>query len=708
MRLAGSSVFILSSILLVQAHAEEGTKTALVLSPVVVTAERHESSILEAPQSISVVTSEDIAGHGGQTTPDAIDEEPGVWVQKTALGGGSPFIRGLTGKQVLILVDGVRFNNSTFRFGPNQYLNTIDPGVIEKIEVVRGPGSVLYGSDALGGVVNVFTHRRGAFGELPEPGADWKLVQQYSSADRGWIGRLELEGGSGSVGWTLGASLKSFGDLRAGRGESPVGLVDTNGVQSPSGYSESDFNASLRWLLAPRQELRLFYMFCRQEDVPRCDRAIASDYVTNPERYFYDPQQSSFGYLEYESQGLGALDSFKATVSWNDQLEGRERRRSSWTYTRFEEDEVRTVGLAAQLGMKPLGRHRLTLGVETYADSISSARWDVQDGGGTTVRYPRFPDGSSYSSLGVYMRDELALSERIELGLGVRYSRFEASMDFGGYTFPVIGPLGEVSETYSDVTWSLDCILRLGEKASLYANIARGFRAPNMDDLAVNGDWSSGYDVPNPYLDPEKVINYELGVKYEDPASRSAAGASLFYANYSDLIQREYLDPGADGIPATTDDIYHFDNVAKAVMYGGELWGKVRVHETTSDTWHVFGCLSYVYGQDLTADVPLSKIPPLNGRLGVRREQQGKWLEAFLEGASKQDRLSPADENDVRIPDGGTPAWMTVNVRGGLELSRGVRFWWGAYNLGDIRYRVHASGLDAPGLNVVTRLEWRF
>jgi len=691
------------------AQEEWGAGDVPTLPPVVVTAERREAPELEAAQHVSVVTAGEIAERGCQTTPDALKEEPGVWVQKTGYGGGSPFVRGLTGKQVLLLVDGIRFNNSTFRFGPNQYLNTIDPWIIERIEVVRGPGSVLYGSDALGGVVNVVTRRSGEFGETPQPGVSGRLAGLFSSADRGAVVRLDVEGSSGPVAWTIGASAKDFGDLRAGRGESPVGLVDTNGVQSPSGYTETDYDVRARWVLSPRSELRFAYLHSRQEDVPRCDRCIASDYQTSPERYYYDPQQADFAYVEHESRDIGPVESMKFTVSYNLQLEGRERRRSSWTYTRYEEDEVGTVGFASQVAMKPAGRNSVCFGLEAYADAISSARWDVADGTGTiTTRPGRFPDDSAYRSLGVYARDRLALSDRLDLGVGVRYSSFAAELDFGGYNFPLIGPLYEVSESYSDVTWSVEAMWHVNDSSRVYLNIARGFRAPNIDDLAVNGDWSSGYDLPNPELRPEKVVNCELGAKHSGAAA--SAGASVFYADCTDLIQREYLAPGDDGIPGTGDDLYHFANAARAQMYGGELWGRLRVHRSEDGTWHLFGGVAYVYGQDIAADVPLSKIPPLNGRLGVRWEApaSGRWFEAFAEGAAAQDRLSPSDENDVRIPDGGTPAWVTFNIRGGMRLSKDLVLYLGGYNLGDVRYRVHGSGLDAPGLNVVARVEWRF
>ena len=668
----------------------------LSLPPMVVTAERREKTELETKQHVSVVSAEDIRDQGAATVPAAIEEETGVWMQRTAQGHGSPFIRGLTGKQVLILVDGVRFNNSTFRYGPNQYLNTIDAGLVERIEVVRGPGSVMYGSDALGGVINIITDHGPDPAEGPAS-ARFTLTERLSSADMGSVTRIEAEGVAGAVGWTVGAGYKHFGDLRAGDyGSSPLGVVDIDGKQPFTGYDEMNFNAAMRWQLAPGRELRAAYMFTRQNEVPRSDKMIESAYNTSPSTYIYDPQQAQLFTVDYAVRDAGPLETFTTTLSYNHQKEGRMK-------SSYAEDEIGTLGLAASAAFKPLGRQTLNAGFELYCDSISSTTTALPPDG------PKFPDGSTYDTFGVYVRDEISVSDRFSVAVGGRYSSHGVEASLGGTVVDLTSTTQEtyndISPTYSDFTWSFDAMYDIGPESSVYLNIARGFRAPNMDDLAADGDWSGGNDVPNPDVDSEYSISCELGVKHEGDSA--SGGASLFYSDYTDLIARAYYATGLDDTQGTGDDVFRMENVGKAEIYGAELWGRTKL----GGAWSLFGDLAYTYGQNLTDDEPLRRMPPLNGKIGLRRETDfsNKWFELFAEGATKQDRLSSGDLSDTRrIPPGGTPGWATLNVRGGMKLSERASLTLGAYNITDLRYRVHGSGMDAPGVNVVAAVECNF
>ncbi|HLA05451.1 MAG TPA: TonB-dependent receptor plug domain-containing protein, partial [Syntrophales bacterium] len=202
----------------------------IVLDEIVVTATRSEEDIFKVPYSADIVTAEDIQERQlSRTLPEALKKIPGVMVQKTSFGQGSPYIRGFTGYNTLFLIDGIRLNNSVFRSGPNQYANTIDPLTIERMEVVKGPSSVLYGSDAIGGTVNVFTTN-------PGPNEN-KIFYRFSSAEESNSGRLQLSGNMGNLWAIAGVSLKDYGDLNAG------GMV---GKQLHTGYNEKDYDLKLQ------------------------------------------------------------------------------------------------------------------------------------------------------------------------------------------------------------------------------------------------------------------------------------------------------------------------------------------------------------------------------------------------------------------------------------------------------------------------------
>jgi len=259
----------------------------------VVSAARHEQRIIESPRSISIVTAEEIRRKNYRTTPEALNELVGILVQETNYGGGSPIIRGLVGNQILILVDGIRLNNTIFRLGPNQYLNTIDVNQIEQIEVVRGPGSVLHGSDALGGLINIITKSRRDDGKDFDIGA--RFYSRYASADNGRTGRMEFLGNVKNVGLTGGFSYKQFGDLRAGDGV---------GLQPFTGYDEWDADLKMDFRFSKRQSVTVGLQRVNQSNVPRTDRLVSGSDLKRE----WNPETRDLMYVQYE---LREANSFK-------------------------------------------------------------------------------------------------------------------------------------------------------------------------------------------------------------------------------------------------------------------------------------------------------------------------------------------------------------------------------------------------------------
>jgi outer membrane receptor protein involved in Fe transport len=666
--------------------------TTRTLGEVVVTATRRDRIAFDVPRQVALVSAAALREAATVTTPDALRELPGVLIQKTNLGGGSAFLRGLTGKQVLLLVDGVRLNNSTYRYGPVQYLNTFDPFTLDQVEVVYGPGSVLYGSDALGGVVHLRTRPAPARTPL-----ETRVYQRLASADRSLATHFDLGGHAGAFAWQAGGTYKHFGNLRAGNvGASPVGI---NARRQPfTGYNEGGLNAGAHYRLAPDHRLRTAWFFTRQAEVPISGRLISSDRLRQPDtQNAYNPQVLRLGYLAWEGTHLGPLRDLRAHVSVNEQREGRRRQPYGAVAVRYEHDRIRSLGASLQASQPLRARHVLTAGAEAYHDRIHSSAFTVTDGLATAGR-GRFPDGTTYATFGVFLQDDWRVFDRLNALLGLRYSRFRVAADFKGLTVGNIGPLHEVTGTYADLTWSAETVFHAMPTLNVYASLARGFRAPNVDDLAVDGAWDSGFDVPNPHIEPEQSFQVEVGAKLQRPGG--AAGLALFNTTYDDLIQRTWFAPGLDGLTQTSDDLYQFNNVAEAIIRGGEAHG----HVVLGGGFSVAGQASYVWGANEDTREPLRRIPPAMGRLSLRHDAGHRWVEVFMQGARRQDRLSAGDRRDERIPEDGTPGWATLNVRGGYALARRVHLVVAFENVLDRRYRIHGSGLDAPGFNALIAL----
>jgi len=333
-----------------------------------VTAARIEKEVFHTHNAVTVAHEDEIERRTPRTTPEILREEAGIFVQKTTHGHGAPIIRGLMGYNVLVLIDGIRLNNSTFRYGPNQYVSTVDPEDVERIEVVRGPGSVLYGSDAQGGVINIITKSPKNLQETFS--TSLVCASKYSSADEQAMGRLELKGGHQRLGFSMGATYKNVGDLRAG------GHV---GVQSPTGWKEIDGDLNIWYEPSENQTLRWVYQAVRQEDVPRYDQYPGGRYATGKESsgayatYLYTPQYRDLSFVDYSVRHVAPfIEVLRATLSYHRQNEGREKQKEDETEVTVEEDNTRTLGIGIQLNSR-LGRtHRLTYGIEAYRDDISS------------------------------------------------------------------------------------------------------------------------------------------------------------------------------------------------------------------------------------------------------------------------------------------------------------------------------------------------
>src|SRR5688572_28261031 len=330
-------VCIIMSVFSMATFAQDVPKdtSSQFLSEVTVTATRKPQEKHLIPYTIQSLSLVDFEKYQPRTTPEALVGLTGVFVQKTNHGGGSPFIRGLTGNQTLILIDGIRLNNSTFRYGPNQYLNTIDPFTINRIEVAEGTGSVQYGSDAMGGVIQVFTSDQG----FSNGSREWsgRTVAKYMTGDMEKTVRGEATYSSKNVVASVGAGYKKFGDLIGG---------DTTGRQAPSGYEEFAFDVKTKFAFREDIALTLAHQFVRQHYVPVYHKLKLENFAVNE----FEPQQRMLTYAKLNIQGKHAwLSNVDIITSWQQHLEGRNSRKNGSNSFRFEKDKVNTLGLTTDL-----------------------------------------------------------------------------------------------------------------------------------------------------------------------------------------------------------------------------------------------------------------------------------------------------------------------------------------------------------------------
>lgn len=700
--LHAAALLLLRPALAAQEAPVPAARAPAELPELVVTATTRAEDPMDLPYSVDVIGAERLRG-GARTLPDALERLPSVMVQRTAYGQASPFLRGLTGFHTLMLVDGVRLNHAAMREGPNQYWGTVDSLTVERLELVRGPSSVLYGSDAVGGTVNAVARRASRGPEGGGLAVGGGIFSRFASAEDSWIGRGEVEMGSGAD-WGLlgGISLKDFNDLQAGR--------DT-GTLPYTGYQERD--GDLRWdaYLQSGLELTLAAQTVRQIDVPRTHTTIFSvPYAgttpgTELRRELDQVRDLVFGRVRWDDAG-GLFHGGEVTVSVQRHDEERDRRRTGRRRD-LSGFSLTDLGLTARFQSDAGDYGMFSWGVEAHNETANSFRRNYVAGSLSSVE-PQGPigDDASYATLAAYVQDELDL-DGFRLIPGLRATTISAEADRVANPRPSGPPVIQVDDEWGAVVGSLRGLYRWSEEASLYAGLSQGFRAPSLADLTTF-EATSAVEFPTPGLDPESFLQAELGTK-------GTAGAldwqvALWRTWIRDMIVQSPTGAFLGGVP-----VVEKDNVGDGWIHGAEAdvrWRWARDWSSSATASLQDGEVEQVLlPQGRLVDRPASRLLPATVTVATRWQPPAarQWVEAWVWAADDQDRLALRDEADTtRIPPGGTPGYTVAGITAGWDVRDGLRLALSIENLGDKDYRVHGSGLNAPGRNVILTAEMRF
>ena len=694
-----------------------------------------KASQTEPDRAGSVVTRKELDERLPRSAPDALRYEPGVYVQQTAHAQASPYVRGMTGQQTVLMFDGIRLNTSTFRQGPNQYFFTVDSRTIDSLEVIRGSASTRYGSDALGGVLKATPiepsldvgPRRFVFhprGFLKTATADGEVGgrAQLGVSYRGKLGLLA------GVGYRDVGFLRSGGPVIApGTGETqkvPPAFDDDGKTQKGTGFNELTSDARLVWEANRKVRVSLGYYDYRQMDAPRTDKCPPP---TAPEdeclRY---PEQ--FKTLVYSAvdfhHGPAAIEDLRWTVSYQNQHERRRRRRGSPSFTEVHgRDDVHTIGTGLQANTKkwipePWFDAQILYGLDLYYDRLDSAAWlfyrDVQIT--SLLSRGQYVDKANYLTSGVWTEAQTTFAEAIRLRAGGRgaWVYAQANEDLESQTHHVnshwVTAVGNAGISAKAVPW-----------LSFHFNVDQGFRAPNLDDLTSRQQTGPGFQYENSALDPERSIGLEAGTKVEHRFIELEGW--VFRTYVYGLIARapRTASQCPEGDPGCSSSQTRFQLVnldGRAIIQGVE--GGLRLFLP----WDLGlrATISYARGEgpnpvprpasDPTDSyrerVPLSRIPPLNGTVeaGWRSGRLGFHVIGALRWATAQTRLALADDSDARIPIGGTPGFAVFDLRAGYRFDPHFLVGLVFENVADAPYRYHGSSINGPGRGLILNVEF--
>lgn len=672
------------------------------LDTFVVTPSRADESWLEAPFIVEQLSSEVLVERAARTVPEALEQVPGVLVQKTGHGQGSPYIRGFTGYHNLFLIDGIRLNNAALRAGPNQYWNTVDSQGLRSIELVKSQGSVLYGSDAVGGTLQAFTTRP----LYAEEGflARGRSYSRYATAEDGFIRRGEYSmSEAGKWGLILGGTWKDFGDIRAAE----------LGRLPKTGYGEWDADGKLEIFLKEDTRLTLFHQQTHVDDAwrvhgARFSKSFAGTTIGDENARVLD-QSRLLSYIQLEGAAAGALfDSFKLSLSHQQHDEERFRERAD-RRADIQGFTLDSYGAWGQFD-KALAFTNLTYGFSYDQDRVDSFRNDFNADGSFKESKIQGPlgDGGLYHLASAFVNTSTPLGDRLTADIGGRYTFAEA--DIAKVEDPRTGNRISIEDNWDNFVASgrLSYQLDQADEWRLFSGVSQAFRAPNFSDLSrLDDNRSNEIETPSPNLDPEQFLTYEIGVKTQ--RDRLSLGLSYFYTNVNDLILRTPTGQVLDGFAEVTKS-----NVGDGHVQGVELSGAFQLTPDLS----LFGGFAYQDSQVSTfptsepalRDEVLSRLLPINGYGGARWDVTDRfWVEGLVSAFAHADRLSTSDIRDAqRIPPGGTPGYWLATARAGFQVNEDILVTAAVENIFDQAYRAHGSGQNEPGVNFVFGLEVRF
>jgi hemoglobin/transferrin/lactoferrin receptor protein len=693
---------------------------------VVISASRWEQKQGELPHDIVAISARDIALQNPQTTADMLEQSGEIFVQRSQQGGGSPMLRGFAANSVLLVVDGVRMNNAIYRSGNLQNIINLDPNILEGAEVIFGPGSVMYGSDALGGVMDFHTKS-----PLLQTGKGIRLegsaMARYASVNREKTGHADVSLGGKKIASLSSISWSEFGDLRSGR----RGLEDypdyfmrsewvaltasgdevrTNPepqLQLGSGYRQLNLLQKIRF--APSQHTDYLYSFhySTSSDIPRYDRLTqrsSNGGRSGPLRFaewYYGPQNWMLHSLQANyHQKRRLFEQARLTAAYQRYEESRHSRRlyGAWLDNQLEGVDVFTLNADFNLGFPQ--KSRLYYGAEATHNRVSSRAYSQHTGTAEIQPLaPRYGDqGNQTQSLAAYVNLHHPLSPGLSLNAGTRYTHYRLSSSFSQAFYPF--PFGSIELRTGALNGHLG-MAYARKKLRYDFLLSSGFRAPNVDDISKVFDPAPGtITVPNPDLKPEFSYNAESTMGWESRRFRSSITAYSSLLHQA-VVRRPFLFNGQDSIPfmGERSAVVALVNTGRGLLAGASVNLRYQPfrHGLLSTS------LTYGWGEDLETGERLRHIPPLFGQSSFSY-QRSRWtalLQLRYNGSIAWQDL-PFEEQakgNIYAPDG-TKSWFSIDLKGNfkpwpaLELSSGIE------NLLDRHYRPYASGISAPGRNV--------
>ena len=711
-----------------------------LLDEVVISASKFSQKFREVPKKVTQINRSMIEFTNPMTSADLLERGGYVYIQKSQLGGGSPMIRGLSTNRLVLSVDGVRLNNAIFRSGNIHNVISISPMNIENTEVIMGSASVLYGSDAIGGVMNFYT-KKAKLSNDSNPNIQININSRYSSASNEKMYHIDFNYGLEKIAFLSSFSKSDFDDLTMGihgpsdylrpnyvtQNSAGDDVLVTNSkprVQRNTGYSQTNFMQKV--LYEPNEDLSIDIgiHFSKTGNIPRYDRLIRTNeneglYYSE---WYYGPQEwllinSQLTYIPKETK---FYDELKFGSSFQRFSESRNSRRFSDSFLKSREEELDIFSLNLDFFKKISENSNITYGLEMIENKVGSfaKSINISDLSETPIS-TRYPDNSSLNSLGLYVNYKTKIIEDVFFQSGVRYSSTVLKSDLSQnniyYDF-----------MYENTTLENGAFvggIGLSWVRNIYNNwkfnINTAFRSPNIDDLAKVFDSEPGsVVVPNPDLKPERSFGLEFGGYFRTKNNIELDFSSYVTYLYNSFIRDDFtLSNGVSEIiyDGELSQIQALQNSSKSFIYGIEF----GINMFLNKNFRMKSQHNLIAGyelDDLPFGMPVRHIPPNYGNFHLIYNNGDFTIDTYLNYNSKisfnnlaeSERAKPymyaLDENGNPY----SPSWMTFNVRSKYSFSKMLNINFTVENITNKLYRPYSSGISAPGINFIFSFSYAY
>ena len=706
------------------------------LGEIIISVGKIAEPLSEVTNKVEILKAKEIALTNSQTSADLLQNTGNVYVQKSQMGGGSPVIRGFEANKVLMVLDGVRMNNAIYRGGHLQNAITIDPNVLDRTEVVFGPGSVIYGSDALGGVMHFMTKTPTLAKGDEKSHFEGSAMMRLASANDEQTAHIDVMYGGKHWGTLSSITYSEFGDLRIGT-KRPHGYEDwgkrfqyvetsvegidalieneDSDVLKFTGYNQTDILQKIYFQPSDKLNFSLNLQYSTSSDIPRYDRLndLDGDGLRFAE-WHYGPQDRFLASLTTNiSREKGLYDNVNIVGAFQKIGEDRINRRFGRTARRHREEKVKVYSFNVDFVKQINPKHRLQYGIEATHNDVQSNAYETDVASNEIINEQvstRYPDGgSSMSTFALYTRHKWKISDRLILTEGFRASLVGLKASYIDTSFSSL-PYTSTQANSGAFTGSLGMVYKPGLATKLGLTLSTGFRSPNIDDATKVFDPNDEIVVvPNVDIRPEYAYNVELGIqrRFNKWLKVSVDG---YYTHLSDLIKRApFTLNGQNSLQYDGEfkDVYANINAGRAYIAGFAVSAVADITERVS----MEKKFNFTKGRDLSNDVPLGHIPPAFGQFLIRYQDPQMGSSFFVRyNAWKhiEDYSSGSEDKAEEAVAEGTPSWFTLNYRFHYELSKYLQLTASVENILDHHYKPFASGVSASGRNLMVGIRSRF